>query len=173
MIYRPLASSPLTMPTPPVCRKASPLKRAARLLLTAGQLLKKPTVSDYLLWVLRPVMTEPKALKIVIIAGETSGDLLGAKLMKALRLLLLPVAPEFSGIGGEQMERQGMRSLFPMQELSLMGFIEILPHLPRLFRRIHQTVKFIRSQKPDAVITIDSPGFCFQVAKKLKHRHFP
>lgn len=104
-----------------------------------------------------------------LIAGEASGDALGAKLMRALKARS-GADIQFTGIGGPKMREEGLNSLFPYEELSLMGFAEILPHLPRLLRRIHQTVKAIERTKPDAVITIDSPGFNFQIAKRVKQR---
>lgn len=108
-------------------------------------------------------------MHIYLIAGEQSGDLLGARLMPELKT---KAGPAFSGIGGPQMEAQGLKSLFPMSELSLMGFVEILPHLPRLLRRIDQTVADILEKKPDILVTIDSPGFVFRVARKLRE-HWP
>ena len=79
----------------------------------------------------------------------------------------------FTGIGGSRMSEQGMSSLFPMTELSIMGLAEVIPHLPRLSRRLTQTVKEISAQRPAAVITIDSPGFNFRVAKRLKDAGIP
>lgn len=109
-------------------------------------------------------------MRIYLIAGEQSGDLLGARLMAELKK---PAGSHtFQGIGGSQMEAQGLSSLFPMSELSLMGFVEILPHLPRLLRRIDQTVADIQEKKPDILITVDSPGFVFRVARKLRE-HWP
>jgi len=107
-------------------------------------------------------------MKIYIIAGEPSGDTLGSKLMAALKQLA--PSTEFHGVGGELMQAQGIKSLFPMHEISLMGFAEVLPHIPQIMKRISQTVEDILSQKPDVVVTIDSPGFNFRVAKKLKGR---
>lgn len=109
-------------------------------------------------------------MRIYLIAGEQSGDLLGARLMAELKKSA--GNPSFQGIGGPQMEAQGLGSLFSMSELSLMGFVEILPHLPRLLRRIDQTVADILEKKPDIFITIDSPGFVFRVARKLRE-HWP
>ena len=102
-----------------------------------------------------------------IIAGEASGDVLGAKLMANLKKLSSEEA-EFYGVGGEKMEEQGLKSQFPMSELSLLGFMEILPHIPNLLNRIDQVAKEIISIKPDVVITIDAPAFNFRVARKLK-----
>lgn len=105
--------------------------------------------------------------KIYIIAGEPSGDVLGGKLLKALKSKAdKPLA--IHGIGGEQMQCQGLESLFPMSELSIMGFVELIPHIPKILKRIDQTVADILAKKPEMVITIDSPGFCFRIAKKLQ-----
>ncbi|MDB2414606.1 lipid-A-disaccharide synthase [Rickettsiales bacterium] len=112
-----------------------------------------------------------KKLKLYIIAGEPSGDNLGAKLIKALKNNN-NYDISFSGIGGENMQKEGMHSLFPMSELSIMGFLEVIPHIPNVLNRINETVEEIYRTQPDIVITIDSPGFCFRVAKKLKNRNF-
>ena len=105
-------------------------------------------------------------VRIFIIAGEASGDFLGAGLMRALKRKHPDIS--FSGIGGPEMEAEGLRSLFPMQELSVMGIAEILPRLFKILSRIRQTARAILQQKPDAVITIDSPDFCFRVLRKIK-----
>jgi lipid-A-disaccharide synthase len=111
-------------------------------------------------------------LRIALIAGEPSGDLLGSKLMRALTAQTdRPI--EFYGVGGERMQEHGLASLFPMAELSLIGFAEIIPHIPHLLRRIRQTVTEIERTKPDIVITIDAPEFCFRVAKKLQGSGLP
>lgn len=107
--------------------------------------------------------------KIYIIAGEASGDNLGAKLIANLKLLNSNI--EFKGVGGSRMVKEGFSSLFDMSELSLMGFTEILPHLPKLLKRIKQTVADIEQFKPDLVITIDSPGFNNQIAKNLQGKN--
>lgn len=108
-------------------------------------------------------------LKICLLAGEASGDLLGARLMKALSRKT-DGAVDFIGIGGALMEQEGLSSLFPMKDLSVMGIAEILPRLPGILQRIEQTVRFIVHEKPDILITIDSPDFCFRVVKKIRHR---
>lgn len=104
--------------------------------------------------------------KFFIIAGEASGDLLGGKLIRELKLL--HPHSVFVGVGGKLMKEQGLISIFPMEDLSVMGFAEVLPHLPKLLRRIKQTAEVINQEKPDYVITIDSPDFCFRVIKKVK-----
>ncbi len=107
-------------------------------------------------------------LKIYLIAGEASGDNIGAKLMKALKIQNPNV--EFYGIGGEKMQEQKMNLLFPAQELSVMGFLEIIPHIFKFIKLIKQTIEDIIRIQPDLVITIDSPGFCFRVAKAIKSK---
>ena len=109
---------------------------------------------------------------IFLVAGEPSGDALGARLMSALKEARGD-AVRFAGIGGAGMAAEGLDSLFPMGELSLMGLAEVLPHVPRLLRRIDETVSAIRAQRPDAVVTIDSPGFSFRVARRLAGSGIP
>jgi len=109
---------------------------------------------------------EVEAPLVYIIAGEASGDLLGARVMARLKEKSENI--RFIGIGGEKMTEQGLDSLFPMEELSLMGFTEIIPHLPILLKRIRQTTTDILLQRPEVLLCIDSPGFCFHIAKKLK-----
>lgn len=109
----------------------------------------------------------PAALTIFLIAGEPSGDDLGAHLMAAIQELTGGQV-RFAGIGGPAMAHQGLESLFPMAELSVMGLVEVLPRAPRLLRRIGETVAAIRQLRPHAVVTIDAPGFCFRVAARLK-----
>ena len=112
-------------------------------------------------------MTEGKPLKIYLIAGEASGDLLGAHLMRSLKNQSRePVS--FYGIGGDRMAGEGLKSLFPYYELSMMGFVEILPYIFNLMARIQSTVDDILAKQPDIVVTIDSPGFCFRVVEKLR-----
>lgn len=106
---------------------------------------------------------------IYIIAGEQSGDLLGARLMQALQQRTQEKI-SFAGIGGEKMQAVGLQSLFPMQDIALFGFLEIVPHLPRLLMRIAWTVADILQKKPVCVVTIDSPGFNFRIAKRLRRR---
>lgn len=103
--------------------------------------------------------------KIFIIAGEASGDVLGFRLMQALRAQNPDV--RFSGIGGARMAEAGLNSLFPMQELALMGLAEILPKVLHLKKRLAQTIEAIRTQKPDILLTIDSPGFTLRVLKAI------
>ncbi len=111
-------------------------------------------------------MNGQKKFKIAVIAGEPSGDQLGGAFLKALKVKLPHI--NIIGIGGPAMQAQGLVSLFPMEELSLMGFWSILKNLPRLFKRLHQTLAFLKAEKPDILITIDAPEFSFRVAQKLQ-----
>lgn len=104
---------------------------------------------------------------IFLIAGEASGDLLGARLMAALKAKTNGKV-RFAGIGGPRMEAEGLTSLFPFHQLSIMGFAEVLPKLPALISRINQTVHEILQLQPRCVVTIDSPGFNFRVAQKIR-----
>jgi lipid-A-disaccharide synthase len=108
---------------------------------------------------------------IFIIAGEASGDLLGGRLMKALKSMTGGDV-EIHGIGGELMQAEGLKSIFPMEDLSVMGLAEVVPQIPKILRRKRETVTEIISLQPDAVITIDAPDFCFRVVKALKKRGF-
>ena len=109
-----------------------------------------------------------------MIAGEDSGDKLGSSVMDGLRETL-DESPNFIGIGGVEMERRGLTSIFPMSELSVMGIIEIVSHYKNLKKRLNQTVSAILNEKPDILLTIDSPEFCFRVLKKVKtfNRNIP
>ena len=104
-----------------------------------------------------------------IIAGEASGDVLGAGLIKALRELTGGRA-RFVGVGGERMAEEGLESLFPISEMAVMGVFEILPHAPRLLRRVAETVADVTARAPDALITIDSKAFTMRVARRLRKR---
>jgi lipid-A-disaccharide synthase len=104
---------------------------------------------------------------IYIIAGESSGDILGASIVKQLkdmtenRLL-------FHGVCGEELRSQGIESLFDINQINLMGFVEVLPHIFRVKKLIEQTALDIMAKKPDILITIDSPGFTYRVAKRVR-----
>jgi lipid-A-disaccharide synthase len=105
-------------------------------------------------------------LTIFLVAGEPSGDRLGAALMAGLRTLTPAVS--FHGVGGPLMQAEGLESLFPMEELSVMGIAEVLPKYFHLKRRIAEVAAQVTATRPDALITIDSPDFCFRVAKLAK-----
>ena len=109
---------------------------------------------------------------IFVVSGEPSGDNLAGRLMGALKSETGGQV-RFAGVGGPQSAAHGLESLFPMHELSLVGLAEVVPHLPRLVRRINQTAAAARELEPDVVVTVDSPGFGLRVAKKLRGTGIP
>ncbi|CAI3931240.1 lipid-A-disaccharide synthase [Commensalibacter papalotli (ex Botero et al. 2024)] len=109
--------------------------------------------------------------KIWLLAGETSGDELGAKLIKALRHFNPDL--KFYGVGGTKMQEQGMEILFPMQDLAVMGLVEVLPKIHMLSNRLNQAAQDIQLKQPDVVVTIDSPGFSLRLLKKIADLHIP
>lgn len=109
---------------------------------------------------------------LFLVAGEPSGDNLAGRLMAALRRRGGGDL-RFAGVGGPAMADEGLESLFPMGELSLMGFAEVLPHLPRLIRRLNETAAAVERLKPDLVVTVDSPGFSFRLARRIRKLGVP
>lgn len=105
-------------------------------------------------------------MRVFIIAGEASGDKLGAAVMDGLAQLTGDVT--FDGVGGPLMAAQGLDSRFAMDELSLMGLAEILPKYRALKARVHEMAQAVLDTRPDVLITIDSPDFCLRVAKLVK-----
>ncbi|GAJ28044.1 lipid-A-disaccharide synthase [Acidomonas methanolica] len=99
-----------------------------------------------------------------LLAGEASGDILGARLMEALRRADPALA--FVGVGGARMEALGLRSLFPMQDLAVMGLVEVLPRLQLLSRRLDEVVQDIERRRPDMIVTVDSPGFSLRLLRR-------
>lgn len=111
-------------------------------------------------------------LRVFVVAGEPSGDQIGGRLMAALREATGDRV-RFAGVGGDAMTAQGLNSIFPMEELSLMGLMEVLPHIPRLLKRVRQTAGAIDSMEPDVVVTIDSPSFAYAVIKRVRRSTAP
>ncbi|MEM6386677.1 MAG: lipid-A-disaccharide synthase [Pseudomonadota bacterium] len=107
-------------------------------------------------------------MKLYILAGEPSGDKLGAALMAGLKELRPDI--EFRGVAGPLMQAEGMESLFPMRELSVMGITEVLPKYPALRRRLHETAEDCLAFAPDALLTVDSPDFSLRLAKQVSAR---
>lgn len=114
-------------------------------------------------------------LKFSLIAGEHSGDALGAKLMDGLIEECGPKNISFHGLGGEAMEKRGLNSLFPMEEVAVMGPAAILARLPNLIKRVHQCVDAVIANNPDALVIIDSPEFTHPIAKRVRKKapHIP
>jgi lipid-A-disaccharide synthase len=109
---------------------------------------------------------------IFLVAGEPSGDLLGARLMAALKAET-GGRVRFAGVGGERMAAEGLDSLFPIRELAVMGIVEVVPHALNIYRRIRQTVAAALAARPAALVTIDSPSFTLEVSQRLRGRGFP
>lgn len=108
-----------------------------------------------------------RALKIAVVAGEVSGDLLGGDLIAALKGQHGgPV--DLVGVGGEALEAEGLVSLFDYSELSIMGFTQVIARLPRMISLIRQTADAIIASRPDALLIIDSPDFTHRVAKRVR-----
>jgi lipid-A-disaccharide synthase len=109
----------------------------------------------------------PSGMSIFLIAGEESGDRLGASLMAAIEALASgPVT--FSGIGGGAMAERGLCSLFPLDDLAINGFSAIPARLPRILRRIRETADAVIAARPDSLVIIDSPDFTHRVARRVR-----
>lgn len=113
------------------------------------------------------VAAKTDAPLIYLIAGEPSGDALGANLMRALRYRTQGRV-RFAGIGGEQMAAEGLASLFPLDDLAVMGVAEVLPRARTILQRVKAAVADIHARQPAAVVTIDSSGFNWRVAQRLR-----
>ena len=108
---------------------------------------------------------------IYVIAGEQSGDVLGGRLMEALHAARPDV--RFAGVGGPRMVEQGLDPIFPMQDLAVMGLLEVLPRIRQLRRRLNQAVADVRARRPDVLVTIDSPGFTLRLLRRLAGSGIP
>ena len=109
------------------------------------------------------------ARKIFLIATEESGDRLGAGLMKVLRQRL-GGAVKFEGIGGQSMAREGLASLFPIEQLSIMGLAAVVKQFPMILRHIRETATAVTAASPDILVIIDSPDFTHRVARRVRAR---
>ena len=115
-------------------------------------------------------MTAPEAsrpLRVFLVAGEESGDRLGAPLMRALKARHSGEMI-FSGVGGQEMEKEGLASLFPLGDLAIMGFSAVARQLPLIFRRIRETAGAAIAARPDVLVIIDSPDFTHRVARRVR-----
>lgn len=108
-----------------------------------------------------------RPLRLFIIAGEESGDRLGAPLIRALRAAH-PAGVEVAGVGGEGMIAEGLTPLFPLHEIAVMGMDEIVRRLPTLIRLIRQASEAVVAARPDALVIIDSPDFTHRVARRVR-----
>jgi len=113
--------------------------------------------------------SEPDARHVFIVAGEESGDRLGAALIVALRTATAGRV-RVSGVGGAQMVREGVDSPFPLGDLAIIGFAAIPGKLPLILRRIRETADAVIAARPDVLVIIDSPDFTHRVAKRVRRR---
>ncbi len=120
------------------------------------------------------ISSSKRELRLFVVAGEHSGDALGAKLMERLNKDARGRV-HYLGVGGELMEKHGLASQFPISDVAVMGPLSILPRLPRIMRRIYRTVDAAVTAEPDALIIIDSPEFTHPIAKRFRRKrpHVP
>ncbi|MFY9657785.1 MAG: lipid-A-disaccharide synthase [Methylocystis sp.] len=104
--------------------------------------------------------------KIFLVAGEASGDMLGAALMRALQCAESGIT--FAGVGGREMTSAGLASLFPLEDIAVMGLTPVLARLPLLARRLDETVRAVLAAAPDCLVLIDAPDFTHRVARRLR-----
>ena len=109
---------------------------------------------------------------VYLVAGEASGDELGARLIQALTAETAG-ALRLNGVGGPKMEAAGLSPLFPADEIALVGIAEVLPRVPRVLRRLRSVEAQVRALRPDAVVTIDAPGFNFRLGARLRGAGIP
>ena len=112
-------------------------------------------------------MSGEKPLTLMLVSGEPSGDALGGQLMAALTKLT-GGRVKIVGVGGEAMAAQGLKTLFPLDDTSVMGLGDVVPKIPKILRRIRQAADFAAETSPNAVVLIDSPDFTHRIARRLK-----
>lgn len=117
-------------------------------------------------------MSDARPPFVWLIAGEPSGDLIGARLIAALRERT-GGSVRIAGVGGDAMKAEGLETLFPISDIALMGVVEVVHRIPLIKRRMRETVAKIRADRPDIVVSIDVPGFCYGVWKGLRGSGIP
>lgn len=117
--------------------------------------------------VISPEQNDSRRLLVCIVTGEPSGDLLGARLMAALRRLTGDHV-DFMGIGGESMQAEGLVSMVDQRDLAVMGFIEVLPKIPTILRHVRRLTEAVVKRQPDVLITVDSWGFTKRVHRSVR-----
>ncbi|HKQ44411.1 MAG TPA: lipid-A-disaccharide synthase [Rhizomicrobium sp.] len=118
---------------------------------------------------MKPSADAQTKIHLMLVCGEPSGDALGAQLMAGLKQLAGDRV-RFTGVGGLAMAREGLQSLYPLDDTAVMGLREVVPAIPAILRRVKQAVDFAVQTKPDAVVVIDSPDFTHRVARAIKKR---
>lgn len=113
--------------------------------------------------------TAEKSLDVFIIAGEESGDALAEGLMAELKALH-PAGVRFRGVGGARMQAQGLESLFPMEDITAMGFAQVIGGLPRILKRMREAAQAVIAHPPDVLVMVDAPDFTHRVAHKVRAR---
>ncbi|MBI1329453.1 MAG: lipid-A-disaccharide synthase [Alphaproteobacteria bacterium] len=111
-----------------------------------------------------------KPLTLMLVCGEPSGDQLGSELMMGLKALAGENV-RIVGVGGPAMEKQGLKSLFPLDDTAVMGLREVVPRIPAILRRVREATDYALGIEPDAVVLIDSPDFTHRIARALKRRN--
>ncbi|XP_048492290.1 probable lipid-A-disaccharide synthase, mitochondrial isoform X1 [Beta vulgaris subsp. vulgaris] len=106
-------------------------------------------------------------LRVFVVAGEVSGDTIGARLMASLKRIS-PFPVKFCGVGGSMMALHGLQSLFPMEDLAVMGIWELLPHLYKIRARLKESLEAASLFKPHVILTVDAKGFSFRFLKELR-----
>ncbi|GAV62421.1 LpxB domain-containing protein [Cephalotus follicularis] len=114
--------------------------------------------------------TKDGELRVFIVAGEVSGDTIGSRLMSSLKKLS-PVPIQFSGVGGSTMSKLGLNSLFPMEDIAVMGIWELLPHLYKFRVKLKETIEAAFLFQPHVVVTVDLKGFSFRLLRQLRARY--
>jgi len=109
---------------------------------------------------------------VFLVAGEPSGDLLGARLMAAIKTARGGQVC-FAGVGGAAMAEEGLDSMVPISDLAVMGLLEVIPHLARIFGHIRRVAAAARRLRPAILVTIDSPNFSLEIAKRLRGEGIP
>ncbi|GLJ12970.1 hypothetical protein SUGI_0201870 [Cryptomeria japonica] len=119
-----------------------------------SRVIRSPTESD-------------EELRIFIVAGEVSGDIIGSRLMASLKLLS-PVNVKFAGVGGSLMVKEGLQSQFPMEDLAVMGVWELVPHIQKFWVRLKQATQSALDFQAHVIVTVDSKGFSFRLLKYIR-----
>ena len=116
-------------------------------------------------------MIKNKSYKIFIVAGEESGDLHASKLVRQLKKSSLDI--KFYGHGGDRMEKEGVQIIEHISNLAIVGFFEVIKHLPFMINVMGKTINWIRENKPDRIILVDYPGFNLRLARESKRLGVP